>query len=91
MAKYTFQRIDTATRVRREELLARAPGWGAIDTTKPQFAIFDGDQVADWPLLDSYQEAANDCAEFNASSRDDDDGARSEALWQARMAGDMDA
>lgn len=90
MTRYTFQRVDTATRVRREALLAKAPGWGQIDINRPQFAIFDGDDLADWPLIDSYEEAVKDCREFNANCRNDD-GARGEALWQYRMGGGMDA
>lgn len=89
MAKYTFQRIDTATRVRREELLSMAPGWGSIATDRPQFAIFDpSGKLADWPLIDSYEEAVKDCREFNAP---DDGVGASETRWLARMSGDLSA
>lgn len=88
MTKYTFERVDTATRIRREELLRQAPGWGEIATDRPQFAIFEpSGKLADWPLVDSFQEAVKDCRKFNSM---DDGGARNEALWQARMAGDME-
>lgn len=88
MAQYTFQRVDTATRARRDELEAQAPGWGGIDTTRPQFAIFDGAKLADWPLEETLADAEKVCAEFNAP---DDDDWRSERVWQARMGGDMEA
>jgi hypothetical protein len=85
--KYTFERVDTATRVRREELEAQAPGWGGIDKNRPQFAIFAPDgRLADWPLINSFEEAVKDCREFNTM---DDGSAASEALWQGRMGGDM--
>lgn len=47
-------------------------------------------EPADWPFLDTEEEARADVAEFNALD-EDDGGARSEAVWQARMAGDMEA
>lgn len=88
MKKYTFQRVDTATRVRREELLTLAPGWGSISTDKPQFAIFEPNgSLADWPLVNSFEEVIKDCREFNSM---DDGVAAIENRWQARMAGDMD-
>lgn len=86
---YTFERIDTATRVRREELLRLAPEFGTIATDRPQFVLFDDGKIADWPMMDSFEEATETCKLFNAP--DDDQGARSEALWQARMAGDLSA
>lgn len=89
MTKYTFERVDTATRVHREVLEAKAPGWGGIATDRPQFAIFEPNgTLADWPLVDSFEEAVKDCREFNSL---DDGGAASECLWQARMMGDMSA
>lgn len=89
MPKFTFERLDTATRTRRLALLAQAPGWGDISTDRPQFAIFAPDgKLADWPLIDTYEEAAATCRDFN---EDDDGDARSEAIWQARMSGDMEA
>jgi len=67
-----------------------APGWGEIDTNRPQFAIFDGEALADWPLVNSFEEAVKVCREFNALCKDDG-GARSEALWRRRMAGDLES
>ena len=84
-ARYTYQRVDTSTRIRREALEAVNVGWGIIPTARPQFAIFDGERLADWPLLNSIAESEKDCAEFNAP-----DGERSERVWQARMGGDLE-
>jgi|SRR5580693_1234186 hypothetical protein len=89
MAGYTYRRVDTAVRLVREELQAKCPGWGTIDTNRPQFAIFaPNGRPADWPLIDTLSEAARDCAEFNR--HDDDDEGINEARWQSRMAGDWE-
>ena len=90
--RYAFCRVDTATRVRREALLAQAPGWGSIATDRPQFAIVDRATTnvpADWPLIETYAEAVAVTADLN--SADDDEVSRSEARGLARMAGCMDA
>lgn len=88
MAKYTFERVDAATRVRREQLQRLAPGWGVIQIDRPQFALFNPDgTLADWPLIESFEEAVSTCREFNA----DDDEWRNEQRWQARMGGDPSA
>jgi len=88
--RYHFERVDTATRVHREHLLKEAVGWGTIPTDRPQFALFDGESLADWPLMDTFEDAVKTCKSFNTPD-DQDDAARSEAIWQARMAGDMSA
>lgn len=75
MSKYTFRRHTAHTKT--------LAGW--IYKLTDQFEILSPDgTLADWPLLDSEDEAAKDCREFNSL---DNDEAASEALWQARMAG----
>lgn len=87
--RYTFMRFDTLSREKRWALMAQAPGW--MIESQPQFAIIDPDgKPADWPLVSTLEQAIKDCREFNAILKDDD-GAGSEARWQARMAGDLEA
>lgn len=91
MPDYAYIRADTLTRVAREQLEQAAPGWGGIATDRPCFAIVDAATLkvpADWPLIDSEQEARDVTQSFNAP--DDDGGGASERLWQSRMAGNMD-
>ena len=51
--------------------------------------IRPGGELADWPMLDTEAEARADVRSFNTLEHDDE--GRSEAVWQARMAGDMEA
>jgi hypothetical protein len=86
---YTYQRVDTASPERREELEAKAPGWGRIATSYPQFAILNSaGHLADWPLIDNEVKAIQVCRGFNTDINED---ACNERIWQQRMAGDLDA
>jgi len=88
---YSYIRVDGLTRVKREELETKMAG-GRIPTDRPTYAIVDTAtlDLIDWPFLDSEEDARREVADFNREAARDDGGA-SERLWQARMAGDLDA
>lgn len=87
---YSYMRIDGLTLAKRQELEATMLG-ARIPTDRPTYAVVETKtlNLIDWPFLDSEAEAREAVADFN---RDDDDGgAASERLWQARMGGDLEA
>jgi hypothetical protein len=84
---YTYIRVQDASPV----VLAILARWKVeIDPTIAQFVILDRNgRPVDWPLIESEREARQEVEAFWRVDRDDD-GARSESVWQARMAGDME-